>query len=148
MLRPIATFHINMFERAAISTLAIKINQAPRQGLPGKYLQLGLKRRSDRIAALAQGFLAIHRHQVAAYFFGKSFSRKQLRPKWSGTHIQRFCLGVFQFCGTDVVVFKHLVQNPVAAINGLLGMAKRMIIVRPFRQGRKIGHFVQRQFIE
>ena len=53
-------------------------------------------------------------------------------------------------CGlsSDVAVFLHLADNPVAPLGGALGITEGMVVVWSFRQGRKICGFLYREVFE
>ena len=144
MFAPVAAFKINVFYRSAKATFAVKFDETTGQGLTRKNLQFRLECGAHGVAAFAQVLLC-HKARRGRVALLQQILQPQTtlhqtgagNGQWLGLRFLHFRFG-------DVAIFLHLQQHPVPALDGALGMAEWIVVVRSLWQRRQIGHFVDR----
>ena len=149
---------VDALHGAAPAALAVEGDKAVDQHPPADLLQLGIERGADREAAVdalaaaaralgaaVEPVLAVHFNQLAPHFLGEVVGGIDLRAERADVDLERLGLGGPRLLGGDVARLGHLVEDPVAALGGLLGPAEGMVVVGRLGQGGEVGGLLQRQ---
>src|SRR5690242_20714224 len=134
-------------DRAAITLTFVEIDETINYRPARQHLQLRIERGAHRQPALIEFFLAVFLIKIPPHFLGEIFGCENVRAGRPNGDLQRILLGFFGLGGGDVAVLRHAVDHVIAAIDGGIVPAERVVIVRPLRQSGKISGFGNRQLV-
>ena len=144
---PIAR-HVDRVDRAAETAQRIVAQEAIMQRAACLELQVGVERGAHRQAAAIERILAIAIDELAAHVLGEVFAGEEIGAGAPRRDLERQGLGLGALVGLDIAVRHHLVDHPVAALDGAVGVAERMVVGGAAGQGGEIGGLGQRQFVD
>ena len=134
--------NVDLGHRPAPAVRLVVLHQSVGQRLARQHLQLGVERGAHRQPAFVELLFA-----VALIGFRGALPRRNIRRRRCARlsafvrHAERRALGLLGVGRLDEAVGRHLVDHPVAPLDGALALAERMVIVRRLRQRREIGRF-------
>ena len=145
---PVLADGVEMLDRPAPAALPVELDQAVHQRLARHDLQLRIERGADRQAALVELLLAEHLGELAADLLGEIVGGEEVRQRAPRASTPSgSALAVLAFLGGDVAVLDHAVDHPVAALDGALRVAERVVVVRRLGQRGEIGRLGERQLV-
>ena len=139
--------HIELVGGAAIALLLVEAHEAVDQHLARQHLHLGIERGAHREAALVELLLGVLVLDVAAHLLGEIFGCEDVRAGRPQRDLERLLLGLLHLLRGDVAVLGHAIEDVVAALEGALALAERMIVVGSFRQRGEISGLRDRQLV-
>ncbi len=123
-------------------------HEAVDQRLAGPGLHLRVEGRAHREAALVELLLAVALGDLAADLLGEVVGVGGVREGDARVDAERHLLGGLRLLPGDVAVLRHQADDLVAAVEGRLGLAVGVVVVRPLRQGGEVGRLVDGQLVD
>ena len=123
-------------------------DEAVDQSLAADLLETRIERRAHGEAAAIELVLAEEIDDVAAHFLGEEFRRGEPRAGLAHLHAERLGLGGLALFLGDEAVLDHAIDHPVAAGDGALRKAERIVVARRLGQRREIGAIGDRQLVQ
>ena len=117
-------------------------------GLSRDLLQARIERRAHGEAAAIEFVLAEEIDDVATHFLGEELRRGEPSAGLAHLHAERLGLCLFGVLFGDKAVLDHAVDHPVAAGDGALRKAERIIVTRRLGQRGEIGAVGDRQLVQ
>ena len=125
----------------------VKIDEPIDHGLARQHLHLRIERGAHGEPALVKLLLPVIVEDVTAHLLGEIFGRESVGAGRPHGDTERLFFGLVAGIGGDEAVLDHAVDDVVAARDGLLAAAKRIVIVRALGQRGEIGGLGQRQLV-
>ncbi len=137
-----------MADRAAPAAMAAVVGDQPiAQRLVGGRLQFPIEAGAHRQPGLVEPLFAVPGVELAAHFFGEIGAGDDLGVLAAAQH-DRLCLGGGDLGLGRGTVFGDALEHPIAPDLGLLGIARRVVVVRRLWQSGQEGRLAEAQFVE